>query len=166
MNHEILDLVDQHDRVIAQMERHDIYKQNLKNFRVINVFLKNSHGGLWIPRRSADKTLFPLHLDVSVGGHVIAGESYEQAMQREVQEEINLLVTTQNYFELDYLNPYTHGVSAFMKVYEIQTDKTPIFNHQDFVSGDWISPKDLLHRITTSDKAKGDLQKLISLFYV
>lgn len=148
------------------MERHDIYKQNLKNFRVINVFLKNSQGDLWIPRRSADKTLFPLHLDVSVGGHVITGESYEQAMQREVQEEINLLITTQTYFELGYLNPYIHGVSAFMKVYEIQTDKTPLFNRQDFVSGDWISPKDLLHCITTSDTAKGDLPKLISLFYV
>lgn len=55
---EILDLVNENDEVIGSKSRSDIYAEGLKNFRVVNAFVINSKGKLWIPRRAANKRLF------------------------------------------------------------------------------------------------------------
>lgn len=162
---EFLDLVDQNDTVIDRERRSVVYAQGRSNFRVINAFIRNSKGELWIPRRTAAKRMFPLCLDVSVGGHVESGEAYEETLVRETQEEINLNLDQVSYQLLGTLTPHQHGVSAFMKVYEVKSEATPDYNKNDFVESFWIKPNDLLQRITAGEKAKGDLPKLVKIFY-
>ncbi len=70
---EILNIVDENDYVIGQKKRSEIYCQRLCNFRVVNAFVVNSLGQLWIPRRSAHKSIFPFCLDVSMGGQPLRG---------------------------------------------------------------------------------------------
>ena len=77
---EILDLVDRDDRVIGQVRRSET--DDICNVRVINVFLRDSQRRLWIPRRTAQKRAFPQCLDMSVGGYVSSGESYDEAFRR------------------------------------------------------------------------------------
>ena len=90
MFEEILDLVSQEDIVIGQLPRSEVYNQKLSNFRAVTAFIINEQGQLWIPRRTKNKRIFPLCLDTSMGGHVEAGESYQQAFERELLEELNL----------------------------------------------------------------------------
>ena len=52
---ELLDLVDENDHVIGVMRRSEVYGKKLRNIRVINAFIVNSKGELWIPRRTAHK---------------------------------------------------------------------------------------------------------------
>jgi isopentenyl-diphosphate delta-isomerase len=87
---EVLDLVDSEDHVIDSMERHEIYRLGLHNFRLVYGLIINSEEKLWIPRRTADKEICPLHLDSSMGGHVNSGESYDEAFARELEEELGL----------------------------------------------------------------------------
>lgn len=162
---EYLDLVDKNDIVIGRERRSLVYAQELANFRVINAFIKNSKGALWIPRRTATKRMFPLCLDVSVGGHVESGETYEQAFKRETEEEINLNLDTVSYHLLDYLTPHEHGVSAFMNVYEIRSEVAPNYNKDDFVEYLWSRPEQLIESIAQGEKAKSDLPKLVRIFY-
>ena len=162
---EVLDLVDRNDKVIGCEKRSIVYAKKLSNFRVINAFIKTSQGELWIPRRTATKNIFPLCLDVSVGGHVESGEDYEVAFKRETKEETNLDMERVSYKLLGHLTPHEHGVSAFMKVYEIKSEATPDYNKDDFVESFWIKPKDLLKKIAEGEKAKGDLPKLVEIFY-
>ena len=122
---EVLDLVDENDKVIGKEKRSKVYAKNLSNFRVINAFIRNTKGELWIPWRTAKKRMFPLCLDVSVGGHVESGETYETTLIRETEEEINLNIDDLPYRLLGHLTPHQHGVSAFMNVYEIRTEITP-----------------------------------------
>lgn len=56
-------------------------------------------------------------------------------------------------------------VSAFMKVYEIQTNRSPQYNPKDFIDFIWFTPLEVLQRIQDGEQAKGDLPKLIRLFY-
>lgn len=167
---ELLDLIDDRDRVIGQMPRSQIYQNRLTNFRVVNAFIINAKGQLWIPRRTASKQIFPLALDVSVGGHVKSGEDYEAAFARELEEEVNLKLEQGRVGEiapscLGKLSPKTHGVSAFMKVYQIQMERSPRYNTQDFLKAYWLKPQELLAKIEAGENAKDDLPKLVRYFY-
>lgn len=157
---ELLDIVDQHDHVIGQEYRSEIYKQKAKNFRVINAFLMNDLGEVWIPRRSASKKLFPLCLDASVGGHVAAGETYDQAFARELQEELALDVNLISYQLLGKLTP-EQGVSAYMQLYLIKSNNEPDYNRNDFISASWFSIDAIQELLKAGKPAKGDLLPLI-----
>ncbi len=130
---ELLDLVDDRDRVIGQARRSEVYHAGWVNFRVVNAFLVSAAGQLWIPRRAAAKRLFPLGLDVSMGGHVESGETYEEALRWELRWELNLDLDRQAWRCVAYLSPYGQPLSAFMKVYAIATDQAPDYNPADFV---------------------------------
>lgn len=160
---ELLDIVDHNDHIIGQKYRSEVYAQNLSNFRVINAFLINDNKEIWIPRRSFRKKLFPLCLDASVGGHVAAGETYDQAFARELQEEINLDITQTSHHLLAKLTPQQHGVSAFMHVYLIFTNQTPAYNTDDFVSSAWYPISELQKLVAAGEPMKGDLPKLLDI---
>lgn len=162
---EVLDLVDKNDRVIGTKKRSEIYKEGLSNFRVINAFVVNSSRQLWIPRRAADKRIFPLCLDMSLGGHVETGESYEDAFVRELKEELNMSPGEISYSLLGHLTPHEDGVSAFMNVYEIKTDASPDYNKKDFAEYFWLTPKELFDKLARGDRSKDDLPKLVKRFY-
>lgn len=162
---EYLVLVDDNDTVIGKKLRSEVYAEGMSNFRVINAFVVNTKGELWIPRRTAHKRLFPLCLDVSVGGHVESGESYEETFARETQEELNVDVTQAPHRLLGTLTPKSDGVSAFMHVYEMSLTEAPTYNPDDFTEYFWLTPAELMARIHAGEKAKGDLPKLVEKFY-
>lgn len=166
MENEILDLVDEHDQIVGQQTRAALMTQQPKNCRVINAFLVNSQSQLWIPRRTAHKALFPLHLDMSCGGYVRSGETYEEALKREVQEELNLDIRATPWSVLGHLSPYVHGVSSFMTVYEIRSDQTPVWNPDDFVEAAWLKIGELQFQIQHGEPVKDDLLALINRFYL
>ncbi|MES2345391.1 MAG: NUDIX hydrolase [Chlamydiota bacterium] len=163
---EYLDLVNAEDQVIGKKLRSQIYAEGLLNFRVINAFLVNSQGQLWIPRRSLDKRLFPGCLDMSVGGHVESGETYNQAFKRELAEELNIDADQIAWKVIGRLNPLVDRTSVFMHVYEMSSDITPQYNPNDFTESSWLTPQELLHRIESGDPSKSDLPLLIQKFYM
>lgn len=166
MTEEILDLVDESDNVIGTKSRANIYAEKLKNYRVVNGFVVNKEGKLWIPRRTADKKIFPLCLDMSVAGHVESGEDYDGALRRELKEELSLNLNKVSYKILGKLNPYKDQISSFMTIYEIKADEVSNYNKEDFIEATWLTPKELIEKINSGDKAKDDLPKLIQKFYL
>ncbi len=163
---EILDLVDDNDKVVGTISRAENREKRTKNTRVVHCLIVNSEGKLWIPRRSADKKTYPLGLDFSASGYVSAGETYEEAIKREVQEELNLDISKINLQEKAYLSPFNDNASRFIKFYEIRTDETPNYNRQDFTEAFWLAPAELSERINKGEPAKGDLKFLLKKFYL
>lgn len=161
---EWLDLVDERDRVIGQITRKDAWEKR-QPVRVINAFLVNTRGELWIPRRTASKRVFPGCLDMSVGSHVECGKDYPCAFGRETREELNLDVGMLAWREIAAFSPFETALSAFMRVYEIHTDAAPDFNPADFSEAWWLTPAELLARIDGGEAAKGDLAELVRRCY-
>ena len=164
---EILDLVNDLDVVIGQILRDESWDKVSRGgyVRVVNVFVKNSKGQLFIPRRSSSKRMFASGLDMSVGGLVQAGETYLQAFKRETLEELNLKVDALVWHEVAYFSPVSTGLSAFMKVFEIEFEETPEFNTEDFNGFFWLTPLELKTRILSGDAAKDDLLELVERVY-
>ncbi len=164
---EILDLVDRTDTVIGQIERDEAHRQGVTNFRVIDAFIKNSEGKLFIPRRQLRKRLLPGALDCSVGGHVTSGDTYDETLRKEALEELNLDISTVPFKRLGRLTPHDDGAINFITVYEIESDETPDYNTEDFTEHFWLSPEELMQRILVDgDSAKGNLPRILKKFYL
>ncbi len=154
---ELLDLVNQDDHVIGQMLRSEVHAQKLCNYRVVNAFIMNDNGELWIPRRTKDKDRYPRYLDASTAGHVMAGETYQAAFVRELMEEVRIDVASTAYIFMGALNPFTHQTGAFMEVYLIKSNDIPDYNPEDFIEYYWLTPHDLLKAIEKGEAVKPDL---------
>jgi isopentenyldiphosphate isomerase len=165
MDDEYLDLVDTNDNVIGKKRRSEVYAEHLSNFRVVNAFITNSKGEIWIPRRGPNKKIYSLALDMSMGGHVESGETYDEAFAREIMEELNIDTNKTGFKLLGNLTPGTHGVSAHMNVYEILQDEAPKYNPDDFTEYFWLTPKQIIEKIDSGDMAKSDLPLLVKFFY-
>ncbi len=81
---EIVDIVDERDNVIGSASVEEAHDQKLLH-RVAGVFVFNTDGLVYLQTGNKYNKL-----DVSVGGHVQKGESYEKAARREMFEEIGL----------------------------------------------------------------------------
>lgn len=58
----------------------------------VHIWFYDGDGNILLAQRSASKSIHPLLWDVSVAGHVDAGESLKTAAKREIREELNLKV--------------------------------------------------------------------------
>lgn len=81
---ELVDLVDEHNVVIGTIDVDTAHEQK-QIHRVVGVLLFDADGNLCLQSGNGYHKL-----DLSVGGHVRQGESYAEAAQREMQEELGI----------------------------------------------------------------------------
>lgn len=159
---ELLDLVNENDEVIGTINRKDydhMVAENLGYMRAVDLFILNSKGQIYVPVRTAHKTIAPNGYDFSVGGHVEAGESYLATVIRETEEELNLHLTEE---DLELVQKTTSEDIRYQRaLYLYRSDETPTFNPDDFVSAEWLFPDDLIKRIDEGHPAKGKLRETV-----
>jgi isopentenyldiphosphate isomerase len=90
---ELIDWVDEQDRVIGQVTRARMRAENLLH-RCIAVLCLHPDGRASVHKRTASKDVFPSLYDAFVGGVVGAGESYDAAAVREIEEELGIVGPT------------------------------------------------------------------------
>jgi len=167
---ELLDLVNQDDEVIGTIMRSDydrLAEEKHGWIRAIDMFIINSQGQLWIPKRPPHKKIAPNGLDFSCGGHVGSGESYTESALREIEEELNVSL---NKDDLEFVKKFRDDdIRYFREVYIYRSDETPQYNTDDFVSAEWITPTELLAKLESGVAAKGSIaptvKELIRLGY-
>src|SRR5262245_51104038 len=86
---ELVDVVDEDDRVVATVTRREVRQRSLLH-RCTYVLLENSAGHVLVHRRTLTKDVYPGAYDVFAGGVCAAGESYDECARREVAEEVGV----------------------------------------------------------------------------
>src|SRR3990167_6566288 len=108
---ELFVVVDQDDNIIGYKTRHECHHNKNLIHRGIGVVIFDMKGNVLLQIRSKQKDLFPGCMSISTGGHVGKGESYLQAAERELHEELGIkakleeqtkfLITGKNETEMD-----------------------------------------------------------------
>ncbi len=85
----LVDVVNEKDEIIGQELKSKKIEQGFIS-RVVAIFLIRSNRKLIVCKRADDKKDVAGLYDLAVAGNVIQWESYEEAAQRELQEELNI----------------------------------------------------------------------------
>lgn len=160
-NDELLDLVNEQNQVIGTIWRSqtpELAHTKAGFIRASNLFLQNDHGELWIPKRTAHKTIAPNGLDFSVGGHVESGSTYLETVLKETEEEINLTLSQQDVKLILEQKPHGYYICQF---FLHRTNITPHFNPDDFVSARWMNVNQLVRELESGVAAKESLLETV-----
>jgi len=86
---EPVDVVDEDDVVVRVTTRAEMRQRRLLH-RAVSIAVFGSDGRLLVHRRAATKDIWPSHWDIAAGGVVSTGESYDEAAERELAEELGV----------------------------------------------------------------------------
>ncbi|MEX0704458.1 MAG: NUDIX domain-containing protein [Planctomycetales bacterium] len=89
MPEEVFDVVDSADRVVGRAPRSEVHARGLLH-RAVSVFVFDPAGRLLVQKRTETKDEFPGRWTSSASGHLAAGEDYDAAAPRELEEELGL----------------------------------------------------------------------------
>ena len=87
---ELFPLVDEAGTVIGKATRGECHSGSKLLHPVVHLHVFNSKGELYLQKRPAWKDIQPAKWDTAVGGHIDFGETPEQALMREVSEELGI----------------------------------------------------------------------------
>jgi isopentenyldiphosphate isomerase len=141
--HELLEIVDETNRVTGIRERGEIHRQGLWH-RSVHIFIVNSRGEIYLQKRSPRKDQYPEHWDSSAAGHLDPGESPEIAAHRELGEELGI--------DTELTEVYRHPACQetgweFVTLFVGRTDAAIRLNLDEATEGRFFTPhqlKDLL----------------------
>lgn len=101
---ELLAVVNDRGEIIKTLPRSEIHGNPSLMHRVVHVLVFNSEGELLLQKRSMNKDVAAGKWDTSVGGHVNAGETLDEAVMREMEEELGITTCA-----LEFLYHYVHS---------------------------------------------------------
>jgi isopentenyl-diphosphate Delta-isomerase len=93
---EYFDIFDSNNVPLNEIQERNIVHQKGYWHRTSQVWIMNTKRQILCNLRSKTKDLFPNYWDLSIGGHVEAGDTYEATAIRELKEEIGIDTTLNN----------------------------------------------------------------------
>ncbi len=83
-------LVDETGKITGRATRKECHGGSFLLHPVVHLHVFNSHGELFLQKRSGKKDIQPGKWDTAVGGHIDFGEEVYQALMREASEELGI----------------------------------------------------------------------------
>jgi 8-oxo-dGTP pyrophosphatase MutT (NUDIX family) len=141
---EIVDLVDDENRIVGRAKRSDVRAKNLLH-RGVGIVCKSSAGQVYVHRRTTTKDVFPGLYDMLVGGVVGSGESYEAAARREILEELGIDgPEPRHLFHHLYLGPLNR---SWVAVYEVIWDGPIRHQESEVAWGSYLSLEEVIAKL-------------------
>lgn len=87
---EMFPTVDENGNIIGAISRGEAHNGTKTLHPVVHLHVFNSKGELYLQHRPMWKDIQPGKWDTATGGHIDLGENVEQALTREVREELGI----------------------------------------------------------------------------
>ena len=142
---ERIPVVDENGNVTGAVSRADAHCGSKILHPVVHLHLFNMHGDIYLQRRPEWKDVQPGCWDTATGGHVCFGESVEEALAREVEEELGITD-----FQREFLGRY---------VFESTVERELVFSYKTVYSGSIFVNKEELAdgRFWTQQEINGNM---------
>jgi isopentenyldiphosphate isomerase len=140
-------IVDEMGNILGAMSRAHAHDGSKILHPVVHLHVFNSKGELYLQHRPEWKDIQPDKWDTACGGHVDLGESVQQALRREVAEELGITD-----FQPESLGHY---------VYESDREKELVYVHRCIYDGEIHPSEEELEggRFFSTDEIKQNIGK-------
>ncbi len=157
MQAEQLEIVNEQGQTIGVAPRSKFHGNPSLLHKVVHVIVVNKAGDLLLQKRSLDKDVAPGLWDTSVGGHIEAGEDIEDALTREMAEELGIECDKPTFlYSYIHSNPYE---SELVYTYKCIHEGPFEFNRAEIEEVRFWSISEIestLHSGTLSDNFKSE----------
>ncbi|MFZ6035013.1 MAG: NUDIX hydrolase [Patescibacteria group bacterium] len=140
---EKVDIVDENLKVLYQTTKQHAHDNGLLHPTVIAEVVNSK--GEWLLVKQASHKQDPGQFVSPVGGHIGSGESHENALKREAEEEIGLNGEIEHEYvdRKIYVRKWEKGSeNHFFIVYKIYSDKNPVLNDES-VEYRWLKTDEI-----------------------
>lgn len=127
---EMFPLVDELGNITGAASRGECHNGSKLLHPVVHLHVFNDKGELFLQKRPAWKDIQPDKWDTAVGGHIDLGENAEQALKREVSEELGITE-----YEPQFVTSY---------VFESKVEKELVFVYKTIYNGEITPSKEEL----------------------
>ena len=142
---ELVDVVDEHDRVVRVVTRGEMRSDRLRH-RTVFIVVVNSSGDVLVHRRADHKDVWPGRWDLAAGGVLASGEGYDKGAGRELAEELDIVEVA-----LERLGSGTyedHDVAEIATVYRARWDGPVHFADVEVAEARWMTREELQRSVS------------------
>lgn len=143
---ELVDVVDEHDRVVRTVTRAEMRAGRLRH-RCTFVLVQDAEGRVLIHLRAPTKDMWPSRWDLAAGGVVTSGEEWDVAAARELAEEVGITGV-----ELEPLGEGRYedtDVAEVARMWRVRWDGPVTFADGEVVEARWVTTDELRERLAT-----------------
>ncbi|WP_194767698.1 NUDIX hydrolase [Tamlana sp. I1] len=111
---ELIDIADKNGNLLGVSELKSVIHQKGLYHHTAHIWFYTENGEVLLSQRSAKKAICPLMWDVSVAGHIDAGETVKQGAIRETFEEIKVSISENELIEIgvfECFQTYENGIT-------------------------------------------------------
>ena len=159
MNEDIFDVVNDDDEIIGRELRSVVHARGLLH-RAVHVLVYNAAGQLFLQKRSMAKDNDPGLWDSSCSGHVDSGESYAVAAERELMEEIDLLVD-EPMEELFKIEASAGTGWEFAVIYRTEDEGPFNLCPEEIDEGRWFTPEEINNALASEPEKFSPTFKIV-----
>lgn len=135
--------VDPQGYVIGQITRAQAHDGTMRLHPVVHLHLFDPHGNLYLQHRANWKKVQPDRWDTATGGHIDYGETPQEALAREVLEEIGL---TPDQYQATLLKTYIYQSPIereLVYIYTATSDAVPYPSPTETQGGRFWRPEEI-----------------------
>ncbi|HTH72365.1 MAG TPA: NUDIX domain-containing protein [Candidatus Pristimantibacillus sp.] len=138
-------IVDEQDRPIGTAMLREAWAKALR-YRVVAVLVEDEAGRILLQKRAAGMEIDPGRWDISVGGHVDEGQTYESAAAAELHEELGLGGLTLRPIGVEFFSEESQDrhMNNFLKVFKVVISGQTEFRlgQTEVSDAQWFTPEE------------------------
>ncbi|MCI9234099.1 MAG: NUDIX domain-containing protein [Bacilli bacterium] len=129
MNFEYFDLLDENGNMTGVIKERSLVHKDGDWHKAVHIWIINEKGEILLQRRCATKDSDPNMLDISCAGHLSSGDSSLEGALRELKEELNLVVSSDELkfiktLQRSWKNNFGFIDNEYDDLYVLKIDKT------------------------------------------